>query len=117
MRHNINNVIIFTTPILDGIKIIEYKGLVTARSVRAINVVRDFFTSFRDLFGGRSGSYQDVMDSMQEEVINELKKRAQEVGANAIIGFQLGYDNIGSKRKSLLMAHTRGTAVVIEVRK
>jgi uncharacterized protein YbjQ (UPF0145 family) len=109
-----NDVQIFTTPILDGIKIKEYKGVVIARNVRAINIIRDIFTCFRDIFGGRSGSYQEVMRAMQDEVVAEAKEEAKRRGANAIVGFSLDYDNIGSKRKSLLMASAKGTAVVIE---
>ena len=109
-----NDVQIFTTPILDGIKIKEYKGFVIARNVRAVNIVRDFFTSFRDIFGGRSASYQEVMKSMQDDVIAEAKEEALKLGANAIVGFALDYDNIGSKNKSLLMASAKGTAVVVE---
>ncbi|MFC1737598.1 YbjQ family protein [Planctomycetota bacterium] len=105
---------IFTTPILDGIKIREYKGVVIVRNVRAVNIIRDFFTSFRDIFGGRSASYQEVMESMEGDVIAELKEEARNKGANAIIGFTLDYDNIGSKSKSLIMASAKGTAVVIE---
>ena len=109
-----SDVQIFTTPILDGIKITEYKGVVISRNVRAVNIVRDFFTSFRDIFGGRSASYQDVMKAMQDDVMAEAKEEAARLGANAIVGFSLDYDNIGSKNKSLLMASAKGTAVVIE---
>ena len=109
-----NYVRVFTTPILDGIKIKEYKGIVISRNVRAVNIIRDFFTSFRDIFGGRSSSYQDVMREMQNDVITELQQEAAKLGANAIVGFTLDYDNIGSKNKSLLMASAKGTAVVIE---
>ncbi len=105
---------LFTTPILDGIRITEYRGLVTARNVRALNIVRDFFTGFRDLFGGRSGSYQDVMDDMQDEAVEEIRTRAAALGANAIVGFSLDFDNIGSKNKSLLMAFAKGTAAIVE---
>jgi uncharacterized protein YbjQ (UPF0145 family) len=105
---------IFTTPILDGIKIKQYKGLVIVRNVRAINIIRDIFTALRDIFGGRSGSYQEVMKEMQDEVIAEAKAEARKLGANAIVGFSIDYDNIGSKQKSLLMASGKGTAVVIE---
>jgi len=105
---------VFTTPILDGIKIREYKGIVIVRNVRAINIVRDFFTSFRDIIGGRSRSFQEVMKSMQDDVIAEAKEEARKLGANAIVAFALDYDNIGSKGKSLLMASAKGTAVVIE---
>ena len=109
-----NDIQIFTTPILDGIKIKQYKGFVITRNVRAVNIVRDFFTSFRDIFGGRSTSYQEVMRMMQDDVIAEAKAEARRLGANAIVGFALDYDNIGSKNKSLLMASAKGTAVVIE---
>ena len=109
-----NDIKIFTTPILDGIRIKEYKGLVVVRNVRAVNIIRDFFTVFRDIFGGRSGAYQEVMGSMQEDVIAEAKEEAKRLGANAIVGFSLDYDNIGAKGKSLLMASAKGTAVVIE---
>jgi len=108
-----NDVQIFTTPILDGIKIRQYKGIVIVRNVRAVNVIRDFFTSFRDIFGGRSASYQEVMKLMQDDVIAEAKEEAMRLGANAIVGFTLDYDNVGSKNKSLVMASARGTAVVI----
>ena len=105
---------IFTTPILDGIKIKEYKDVIIVRNVRAVNIIRDFFTSFRDIFGGRSGSYQEVMKSMQDDVIAEAREEAKRLGANAIVGFSLDYDNVASKNKSLLMASAKGTAVVIE---
>ena len=105
---------ILTTPIVEGRRIVEYKGLVTAINVRAINVLRDFLTAFRDIFGGRSGSYQEVMHEIQQEVLQEISEEAERMGANAIIGFQLDFDNIGSKRKSLIMAFAKGTAVIIE---
>ena len=86
----------------------------TARNVRAVNVIRDFFTAFRDFVGGRSVSYQEVMKDMEREVLAEIRAEATRMGANAVIGFTLDFDNIGSKNKSLLMAHGKGTAVVIQ---
>ncbi len=105
---------ILTTPIIENATIIEYKGLVTSRNVRAVNVIRDFFTAFRDFFGGRSESYQEVMSEMETEVLTEIQFNAAHMGANAVIGFSLDFDNIGSKNKSLIMAHGKGTAVVIQ---
>ncbi len=109
-----NTVEILTVPIVEGRHIMQYKGLVTAKNVRAVNIIRDFLTSFRDIFGGRSGAYQEVMDDMMQEVIQEISSEAERMGANAIIGFQLDFENIGAKNKSLIMAVARGTAVVIE---
>jgi len=109
-----NEMPILTTPIVDGVAVTQYLGLVTARTVRGVNVIRDFFTAFRDFFGGRSTSYQEVMSDMEHEVLTEIRAEAARLGANAVIGFSLDFDNIGSKNKSLLMAHGKGTAVVIQ---
>lgn len=106
--------LITTTPVLEGYRIIEYKGLITAKNVRAVNVIRDFFTAFRDFFGGRSASYEEVMNDIQSEVITDIQAKAQSQGANAIVGFTIDFDNIGSKNKSMIMAFAKGTAVVIE---
>ena len=105
---------ILTTPIVEGRRISEYKGLVMAKNVRAMNIIRDFLTGFRDFFGGRSGSYQHVIDDMQREVLHEITDEAEHLGANAIIAFQIDFENIGSKGKSLIMAVAKGTAVVLE---
>ena len=50
---------------------------------------------------------------MENEVIEEIKREAQNLGANAIVGFHLDFENIGSKNKSLLLAYAKGTAAVI----
>ena len=104
--------LITTTHFLQNKEITEYKGLVTVKNVRAVNVIRDFLTSFRDFFGGRSGSYQDVMDDIEHELLDELKEKAEKMGCNALIGLTIDFDNIGSKNKSLIMAYAKATGVV-----
>lgn len=106
--------IITTTHTLQDKKIVEYKGLISSKNVRGINVIRDFLTSFRDFFGGRSGSYQDVMTAMEAELLRELQNQASTLGANAVIGVTIDFDNVGSKNKSLIMAYAKGTAVITE---
>jgi uncharacterized protein YbjQ (UPF0145 family) len=106
--------LITTTHTLQDQAIIEYKGVISAKNVRGINVLRDFLTSFRDFFGGRSGSYQDVMTAMEQELLGELQQQAMSMGANAIIGLTIDFDNVGAKNKSLLMAYAKGTAIVTE---
>ncbi len=109
-----NDIPILTTPVIEGMKVVQYMGLITSRNVRAVNIIRDFLTAFRDFFGGRSTSYQDVMTEMEREVLQEIRAEAAALGANAVIGFTLDFDNIGSKGKSLIMAHGKGTAVLVQ---
>ena len=44
--------------------------------------------------------------------IKEMAKRAQELGANAIVGVDIDYETVGAN-SSMLMVATSGTAVVI----
>ncbi len=48
------------------------------------------------------------------QALTEVRTEAARLGATAVIGFTLDFDNIGSKSKSLLMAHGKGTAVVLK---
>lgn len=49
--------LVTTTPLLDGIKIREYLGVVNAKIVIGANIIADFAASFTDFFGENSGSY------------------------------------------------------------
>jgi len=110
-KKGLDKFMMVTTPLLDGVEIREYLGPVVVRNVRAVNIIRDFFTRFRDVFGGRSESYQEVIDDMYREILVELRQRAQAMGADAVVGLRLDFESIGSKGASLLMATAQGTAV------
>lgn len=109
-----NHLRIFTTPTLQDIRILSYNGYVSARSVRAINILQDAFTSIRDVVGGRSESYQNVMQDIQREVMREIWKAARQAGGDAIIGFHMDFETISSKGSSLLLTYAQGTAITLE---
>lgn len=112
-RKGFDRFLMVTTPLLDGVEIEEYLGPVVVRNVRAINIVRDFFTSIRDVFGGRSASYQEVINTMYREVLEEMRERAEAMGANAVIGLRIDFESVGAKNRSLIMAAGQGTAVKV----
>jgi len=105
--------IITTTPVLQGYKIKEYKGLVTGETIIGANFVKDFFASIRDVVGGRSGSYEKVLQKAKDTSLEEMQERAEKLGANAVIGIDLDYETIGESN-SMLMVSASGTAVVVE---
>lgn len=107
-----NNMIITTTPQIEGHPIKEYKGVVTGETIIGANFVKDFFASIRDVIGGRSSSYERVLREAKETSLQEMAKRAQEMGANAVVGVDIDYETVGGKG-SMLMVATSGTAVVI----
>ena len=104
--------ILSTTPQIEGCPIHEYKGVVTGENIIGANFVKDIEAGIRDFFGGRSSSYETVLRQAKETAMNEMMRRAQEMGANAIVGIDFDYETIGN-RGSMLMVATSGTAVVI----
>lgn len=78
--------IISTTSQLEGRPIAEYLGVVSAESVQGINFVRDFFTRVRDVLGGRSQTLESALREAREQATEELKARAQQLRADAVVG-------------------------------
>lgn len=105
--------IITTTNTIEGQKIKEYKGLVTGETIIGVNAIKDIFASVRDIFGGRSGTYEKELQNAREIALMEMQKAAEALGANAVIGVDLDYEVLG-QGGSMLMVNASGTAVVTE---
>lgn len=104
--------ILATTDTLQGKDIKQYLGIVTAEVIYGSNMLRDFFASIRDFWGGRTGSYERVFEKGQQDALEELQDRAQKLGADAVIGIQLKTDTINLDETGVLMLITAsGTAI------
>ncbi len=104
--------IITTTPNIEGKKITEYKGIIFGEVITGINFVKDIAASLTNIFGGRSGSYEGELIKAREDALRELEKRAEMVGANAVIGVDIDYEVLG--QGNMLMVTASGTAVKVE---
>jgi uncharacterized protein YbjQ (UPF0145 family) len=105
--------LVTTTNVIEGRRIVEYKGLVAGEAILGANIFRDLFASIRDIVGGRSGSYEKVLNDARQTAIGEMTDKAAALGANAVIGVDLDYETVGSNG-SMLMVTAAGTAVRIE---
>ena len=102
-----------TTHTIEGHKISNYIGLVSGEAIIGANLFKDIFAGIRDIVGGRSGSYEQVLREAKDNAIAEMQDTAKRLGANAVVGIDLDYETIGSGG-SMLMVTASGTAVVIE---
>jgi uncharacterized protein YbjQ (UPF0145 family) len=102
--------IITTTALIEGRPVHQYLGIVTGEVISGANIVRDIFASVTDIFGGRSGKYEEVLSRAREQAVAEMTERAQSLGANAVIGVDIDYEVLG-KAGSMLMVSVSGTAV------
>lgn len=105
--------IVTTTPTIEGKKIIEYKGVVFGEVITGINFIKDIAAGLTNFFGGRSGSYEGELVQAREKALNELKSRADILGANAVVGVDIDYEVLGQSG-NMLMVSVSGTAVIIE---
>lgn len=103
--------IITTTPTIEGRQIEKYIGLSSANVVVGTNIFSDFFASFTDIFGGRSTTYQNKLDDTYNAVIIEIERKAKSMGADAVVGLKIDFNEISSKGKAMFMVSAVGTAV------
>lgn len=109
-------ILVTTTSTVDGFNIKQYLRPISSHVVAGTNFFSDFFASFTDVFGGRSGTYQNQLVSLYNESIERLREAAFEIGANSIVGLKVDMDEISGKGKSMFMVTAVGTAVLIEGR-
>ena len=83
--------LITTTPIIEGKRIVKYYGIVSGETIIGANVFRDLFASIRDIVGGRSGAYEEVLRKAKDTALQEMQAQAAQLGANAVIGVDLDY--------------------------
>lgn len=105
--------IITTTPQIEGKRILEYRGIVFGEVVSGVNFIKDFSASLSNIFGGRSGSYEQELMQARDNALYEMQQRAAQVGANAVVGVDIDYEVLGADN-GMLMVTASGTAVVTD---
>jgi uncharacterized protein YbjQ (UPF0145 family) len=103
------DMILTTTPTIEGRPIAEYRGIVTGEAILGANIFKDLFAGIRDIVGGRSGAYEQELAKARTIAMSEMSQLAEQLGADAIVGVDLDYETVG--QGSMLMVTASGTAV------
>ena len=103
--------IIATTDTIEGKRVTRVFGIVMANSVRARHVGRDIMAAFRNLVGGEVQEYTRLLAQSREEAVRRMSERAEEMGANAVVGTRFITAGIMGGAAEIL---AYGTAVVVE---
>jgi uncharacterized protein YbjQ (UPF0145 family) len=99
-----------TTPSIEGRSIEQYYGVISAEVIIGANIFKDILGGLRDFFGGRSGTYEKVLEEAKQNALAELVQKGQALGANAVVGIDLDFETVGANG-SMLMVVASGTAV------
>lgn len=100
--------IVTTTNIVEGRPVAEYLGVVCAQSVLGVNAFKDVAAGMRNVFGGRSRSYENELGSGVAGTLQELEEQAAKLSADAVLAVDIDYESVGS---NMLMVSASGTAV------
>jgi len=104
--------IVTTTPGIEGKRILSYHGIVTGEAILGANIFKDLFAGIRDIVGGRSATYEAELRKARDLALAELKQAARDAGGNAVVGIDLDYETVGGGG-SMLMVSVSGTAVTV----
>lgn len=105
--------VLLTTETAANFEIVRRIEIVTAECAFGMNLFKDLFVAVSNIVGGRSETIQRAMRESRRVALYELKKEAHLVGANAVVGVNLNYVELGSAGSNMVMLVASGTAVVI----
>lgn len=106
--------IITSANTLENKSIINYKGLVTGEALIGANIYKDLFSGVRDVVGGRTSKYEEEIQRARDIALTSMKEKADKLGANAIIGLRISYDNLGGTMGNTILITAYGTAIYFE---
>jgi uncharacterized protein YbjQ (UPF0145 family) len=108
------DVIITTTSIVDGYRIVRYFPPVAVNLVVCAGIFSDILAGLTDVFGGRSATYQAHFAEMYADALRELEAKAEAAGANCLIGASFDLDQLSGKGMQMLMLNAVATPVTLK---
>lgn len=105
--------LVVTTNDIEGHRVVRNLGVVRGLTVRSRSVVGNLGAAIQIFFGGNITVYTKLAEQTRQEAFDLLIKNAEDMGANAILGFRYDANEIAAAVTEVL---AYGTAVVIEPR-
>ena len=103
--------IVTTTDSAPGREVHESLGVVAGEAILGVNIFRDFFAGITDILGGRSKGYQKALREARDHAMRDMQAEAAERGADAVIGVDIDYEAVETKKGAMLLVSCNGTAV------
>lgn len=103
--------LITTTGGIEGHPVDRYLGIVTGEAVFGVGFLADLKAGFKDVVGGRVESYEKELEAAKDLALAEVTKKSEALGAHAVIGASLSYNEFLGK---YFMVVANGTAVLLK---
>jgi uncharacterized protein YbjQ (UPF0145 family) len=109
-------VLVVTTGSVPGSTVDKALGIVNGHAVVGTNLLRGMESWMRDVVGGRSIPYEDLLRYTYDTAIREMSLKAKEMGADAVIGTTISFriiENSLSKVASLSSPSVTATGTAV----
>ncbi len=103
--------IVSTVGYVPGYEMEEILGVAMGSTVRAKNFGRDFAASLKNLVGGEIAGYTEMLTESRNIAYERMVKKAEEMGADAIIGMRFSTSSVMQGAAEML---AYGTAVKLK---
>lgn len=100
-----------TTFSFEGYHVARHLGVVRGIIVRSPTIAQGILGGLKSVIGGKIGAYTQMCEQARLQAYDLLIEHAQQMGANAVIGFRYDASDVAESATEVLCY---GTAVVIE---
>jgi len=111
IEKQLREIIMTTTNNIDGYRVRKYIDIESVEIVLGTGIFSEVTAGIGDIFGLRSGAFENKLSGAKRAAMNMLKYRAYEKGGNAVIGVDIDYTEFSGNRVGLII---NGTIVKIE---
>jgi len=106
-----SDMLIVTSDLVAGKRIVRTLGLVRGSTVRARHIGQDILALLKNIVGGEVTTYSELLQSSREEALERMAAEARALGANGVVGIRFATASVMSGAAEVL---AYGTAVVLE---
>ncbi|GEM_PF-2919436 len=107
----ISHITLSASPAIDGVEIQGHLGLIHSSYVEGVSGAADIKSMWADNFGGRVKAIESRIDKAVDGCLANLKIKAAEMEAEAIVSVKIDVEEMTGGGKALLMVHAYGNAV------
>lgn len=106
LRRLAKEVVVTTTPSVDGYEVSKYLGIESVEFVIGTGAFSEVSSSLADFFGSRSSAFEKKLREAKKHAVDALKFAAAESGANAVLAVDMDYAEFSGNRIALILNGT-----------
>lgn len=105
--------VIITTETAASLPVARRLGVIGAEAIAGMNIFKDAMIGLRNIVGGHSETLARDLKRLRSAALEDLRTEARRLGADAVVGVSIGYQDLAASGSTMLMVTATGTAVTL----